>query len=250
MTWIKICGITNLEDALVAVEAGADAVGFVFYEKSPRHITAEAARDIVNQLPEQVEKVGVVVIDPSQDTAKDFVNIAHTARLTALQEHLSFSPPTSAAPSTATDRALFPSRFQVFISLPAAAVTADESGMQHLVENLARVQSSVPDRALAKAGLMETFFLDSGSPSQPGGTGKTFDWEKAVPLADAMRQAELRLVVAGGLTPENVPEAMHILHPWGVDVSSGVEEKPGKKDPRKVRAFIKAVREADKANSN
>lgn len=249
MTWVKICGITNLEDALVAVEAGADAVGFVFYEKSPRNVTPEAARDIVNELPERVEKVGVVVV-PSEDSAFDLVRITHTAGLTAIQQHISFSPSPSAQPSHATDRDLLPSRFQVFISLPAAMVTASEKGMQHLVESFVRVQISVPGRDLAKAGLLGTLFLDSGSPSHPGGTGETFDWKKAVPLADSMRTTGLRLVVAGGLTPENVREAMKILHPWGVDVSSGVEAEPGKKDPGKVRAFVKAVREADKANSN
>jgi phosphoribosylanthranilate isomerase len=122
--------------------------------------------------------------------------------------------------------------------------------MTSLVNSIVNVHLKMPDRAFAQAGLMETFFLDSGDSAQPGGTGEIFDWKKAVPLADAMRKGDLKLVVAGGLTPENVGEAMGILHPWGVDVSSGVEAKPGKKEPHKVRAFVKAVREADKANSN
>ena len=248
MTWVKICGITNLEDALVAAEAGADAVGFVFYKKSPRNITPEDAREIVDRLPEQIEKVGVVVADSTFDSAIDVVRVTHTAGLTAIQQHMAL-PLASAQSSTATGRDLFPRRFQVFISLPAALVTGSEQGMTTLVNSIVAVHSQMPE-AFAQAGLMETFFLDSGDSSQPGGTGKTFDWERAVPLADSMRKGDLKLVVAGGLTPENVSEAMGILHPWGVDVSSGVEARPGKKDPEKVRAFVKAVREADKASSN
>jgi phosphoribosylanthranilate isomerase len=93
------------------------------------------------------------------------------------------------------------------------------------------------------------FFLDPGTPEQPGGSGKVFDWKAAIPIAECINDAGWKTVVAGGLTPDNVSKAMAILHPWGVDVSSGVEAKPGKKDPGKVRAFIQAVREADKANS-
>jgi phosphoribosylanthranilate isomerase len=221
----------------------------VFYEKSPRSITPEKARNIVSQLPEPVEKVGVVVVDSSADSAVDVVHITHTAGLTGIQQHLSFSPSASVRRGKATGRDLFPKRFQFFISLPAALVTASEQGMTNLVHSIANTHNNMPDRESAQAGLMETFFLDSGNLTQPGGTGKPFDWKRAVPLAEGIRQGGLKLVVAGGLTPENVSEAMGILHPWGVDVSSGVEAKPGKKDSEKVRAFIKAVREADKANS-
>jgi phosphoribosylanthranilate isomerase len=91
--------------------------------------------------------------------------------------------------------------------------------------------------------------LDSGNLRQPGGTGTTFDWEKARGLAEGMRRDGLRLVVAGGLTPENVGDAISTLKPWGVDVVSGVEAQPGKKDPEKVRAFIRAVREIDRKAS-
>ncbi len=248
MTWVKICGITNLEDALVAAEAGADAVGFVFYEKSPRNITPEKAREIVNQLPEEIEKVGVVVAN--SESAIDILRVTHTAGLTAIQQHIAVSHPTAVQPNKATGRDLFPSRFQVFISLPAALVTASEQGMMNLVNSFVNVHTKMPERALTRPGLMETFFLDSGNPAQPGGTGEPFDWKKAVPLAEAMRQGGLKLVVAGGLTPQNVAEAMGILHPWGVDVSSRIEASPGKKDHHKIRAFVKAVRDADKANSN
>jgi phosphoribosylanthranilate isomerase len=91
----------------------------------------------------------------------------------------------------------------------------------------------------------QTIFLDSGSLQQPGGTGVAFDWQKAAPIVERMRQV-VKVVVAGGLRPANVAEAIHILKPWGVDVSSGVEAKPGKKDPEKVRAFVAAVRKAER----
>jgi phosphoribosylanthranilate isomerase len=91
----------------------------------------------------------------------------------------------------------------------------------------------------------QTIFLDSGSLQQPGGTGETFDWQKAAPIVEQMQRV-MRVVVAGGLNPTNVTEAIHILKPWGVDVSSGVEARPGKKDPKKVQAFITAVRHAER----
>jgi phosphoribosylanthranilate isomerase len=96
---------------------------------------------------------------------------------------------------------------------------------------------------------VHAFLADSGSSVKPGGTGESFDWASSIKTLSTIKTLG-NLVVAGGLTPENVSEAISILHPWGVDVSSGVEAKPGKKDPDKVRAFVKAVREADKANSN
>ena len=92
----------------------------------------------------------------------------------------------------------------------------------------------------------DAVFLDSGTPQQPGGTGKSFDWHEGNYIADVIRNAGFKLVVAGGLTPDNVTEAIRILKPWGVDVVSGVEASPGKKDPRKVRAFINAVRQSEK----
>ena len=93
---------------------------------------------------------------------------------------------------------------------------------------------------------MDTIVLDSGELRLPGGTGKTFDWKKAVPVGEGMRKGGVKLVVAGGLTAENVGEAIGTLRPWGVDVVSGVEARPGKKDPEKLRAFVKAVRAADR----
>jgi len=94
--------------------------------------------------------------------------------------------------------------------------------------------------------LLDRIVLDSGDLRQPGGTGNTFDWNKAVLIAEGMRQGGVKLIVAGGLTPANVGDAIGVLKPWGVDVASGVEARPGKKDPEKVRAFVRAVRETDR----
>jgi phosphoribosylanthranilate isomerase len=99
---------------------------------------------------------------------------------------------------------------------------------------------SHPDRP---RDFYQTIFLDSGSLQQPGGTGAVFDWQKAAPIVEQMQRV-LKVVVAGGLNPTNVADAIHVLKPWGVDVSSGVESKPGRKDPDKIRAFISAVRQA------
>jgi len=232
MTWIKICGITNLEDARVAVEAGADAVGFVFYEKSPRNVTGENIAGILEKLPEHTEKVGVVVEGHTRDL--DF-----PARLTALQwTHTSVPENFAEFSSNGLTR-----RFKSFVAFPAADL--DERRIQRLSEAFNPL-APAPNPVQR----FDALFLDSGSARKPGGTGTPFDWNRAVPIARAVRQTPFKLVVAGGLTSENVADAMRLLRPWGVDVTSGVEARPGKKDPDKIRAFIQAVREADKANSN
>lgn len=235
MTWIKICGITNLEDALVAVEAGADALGFVFYEKSPRNVTAQDVASIVEKLPEHTEKVAVVVHDHTD-------NLNFPDSLTAFQWTHTTLPETFAG--LIQNRAT--RRLKNFIAFPAAAL--DDVSVKSLRKAFARFNKLSKQPEFSP--LFDALFLDSGSTLKPGGTGKAFDWRKAAPIADELKRVPFKLVVAGGLTPDNASEAIGILHPWGVDVSSGVEVRPGKKDRDKVRAFIKAVREADKANSN
>jgi phosphoribosylanthranilate isomerase len=241
MTWIKICGMTNLEDALTAVDAGADAVGFVFYAKSPRNITVEAARAIVEKLPDNVEKIGVFVNDSELDPADVLLH----ARLSGTQVY--FSPDNAGrnGGSKAIGVNLLPRRARFLMALPINFVGDDQEGIRKLAANFARWGQNLPEGISIPDGLMNTWVLDSGDLRQPGGTGKTFDWKRAAPIAEGMRQGGVNLVVAGGLTPENVVEAMGILKPWGVDVASGVESRPGKKDPEKVRAFVKAVREID-----
>ncbi len=237
MTWIKICGITNLEDALVAVEAGADALGFVFYAKSPRSVDPQMVAEISRALPASVERVGVIV----PQTMQDITFVAQNARVTALQLHLSLMAPLMAdSPAEhATGMNAFAPATKIFLALPAAPFVERKSS---------------PDFAALRgnglpAGIFDTVFLDSGNAAQPGGTGVPFDWKAAAPLVADMNK-QVNVVLAGGLTPENVTEAMQTLRPWGVDVSSGVEAAPGKKDPEKVRAFIRAVRAADKASQN
>jgi phosphoribosylanthranilate isomerase len=222
MTWVKICGMTNLEDALVAVEAGADAVGFVFYEKSPRCVTVETAREIVAKLPERVEKVGVFV-DADSKTILDHVS---RTGLTAVQLHGKRSS-------------------ESVLSDPRPAM--ESVGAQRLITMVPG--DSLKDGAFFMGTDMRenTFavLLDSVSNGITGGTGTTFDWK----LTRGMVQAvglNVPVIVAGGLTPQNVGEAIEILQPWGVDVVSGVEVSPGKKDPEKVRAFVKAVRDFDR----
>jgi phosphoribosylanthranilate isomerase len=233
MTWVKICGITNLEDALVAVEAGADAIGFVFYEKSPRKMSKHAAREIISVLASRVERIGVFVNGEDEmmnDTATQ-------VGLSGLQVYVD---PHTLHQSNVDVPSLAP-QLNRYLVLPVRHFLNSDLSFDSFV---------VSARNEKTCEFASALFLDSGTAEQPGGTGKVFDWKAAIPIASCIDDAGWRLVVAGGLTPENVGEAMGILHPWGVDVSSGVEAKPGKKDPEKVRAFVKAVREADKANSN
>lgn len=218
MTWAKICGITNVEDALTAVAAGADALGFVFYEKSPRRVTQEAAREIVSRLPAKVEKVGVFV----EESLDEMERLAEVTGLTGIQLHVKFPHSQDATLGSKTTK--------YFV---LRANDLDNQG----------VLTSLPWYRDLKESI-GAIFLDAGSEKEPGGTGKTFDWARAAGTVGLLQQ-DFRIVVAGGLTPTNVPEAMRILNPWGVDVSTGVEVRPGKKDEDKVRAFISAVRLAD-----
>jgi len=231
MTWIKICGITNLEDALSAIDAGADAIGFVFYEKSPRWIEPAQAREIVAQLPNGVEKVGVFV-DLAQDRLAEIVN---EVGLTGVQCRL--RPRTDAL---ASEKPGFQRPTRMLLPLSATRLIEDEKRLQGLTSEFLRMAES----RKPKSGL-DTFVLDSTTPSQPGGTGRAFDWQRIAPLVHVMNRS-VKVIVAGGLTADNVAEAMQVLRPWGVDVSSGVEAAPGRKDPAKVKAFIQAVKNADK----
>ena len=237
MTWIKICGMTNLEDALTAVDAGADAVGFVFYEKSPRNVSVEVAREIVRELPEEVEKIGVFVNEGDLDSSLVLLDVG----LTGIQQYVSLDQSPAPSRGSALEVSLLPKRYRFLMALPLRLFGDEE--LQETSFRFAKPKN-LPEELSIPEGLMDAFVLDSGDLQMPGGTGKTFDWGKAVPIAKAMRRDMVKLVVAGGLTPENVGEAMRILSPWGVDVSSGVEARPGKKDPEKVRAFVRAVRAA------
>lgn len=218
MTWVKICGMTNLEDALTAVDAGADAVGFVFYEKSPRCVSVETARAIVGKLPEGVEKVGVFV----NEREELICSVADDARLTAVQMHGDNEDPHVA--DLVVSR-----RPQTKILAVVSMGHANPQGWAMMWH---------PDS-------VQAFLLDSSTSSKHGGTGIPFDWNAAVPALEEIKKLG-RVIAAGGLTPSNVANALTVMKPWGVDVVSGVEASPGRKDPDKVRAFVKAVRDCDR----
>jgi phosphoribosylanthranilate isomerase len=201
-TKVKICGITNLADAQAAVEAGADALGFNFYEQSPRFITLKTAAEISQQLPPFVMRVGVFVNAP-----EDFILRAIAeAGLTMLQFH-GDEPPE------------FCAQFGL-MSMKAFRVR-DESSLAELP----KYQT-------------EAYLLDAFSSTTLGGTGEKFNWDLAI---EAQKFGK-PIFLAGGLTPENVADAVRKVKPFGVDVSSGVESALGKKDHAKVRAFIVAAR--------
>ena len=225
MTWVKICGITNLEDALVAVEAGADAVGFVFYEKSPRKISVEAARQIVKKLPAGVEKVGVFVDADS----KTILEVVSRAGLTAVQLHGTQSSESVLGDPRSTVECVGAKKLIVMIH----GDSLKDGGFF-----MGTGAGAKPFAVL----------LDSSSKGVTGGTGTTFDWDKTSARVQAIR-LNVPIIVAGGLTPTNIGEAMRTLHPFGVDVASGVEARPGKKDAENVRAFVRAVREIDRKAS-
>lgn len=222
MTWVKICGTTNSEDALEAVNAGADALGFVFYDRSPRRVEADAVREIVKQLPESIEKVGVFV----DQTPAQIRAIVERASLTAVQLH--------------GERLLLE-----VVNTPGS--TREVLAADKLILVLAGDRLS--DGFFLGAELKKRLYailLDSVSNATPGGTGLTFDWQKTRGAAQGL-SLMVPVIIAGGLNPSNVTEAMTLFRPFGVDVVSGVEARPGKKDPQKVRAFVQAVRRADKS---
>jgi phosphoribosylanthranilate isomerase len=224
MTWIKICGITNLEDALTAVSAGADALGFVFYEKSPRYVEPETAKAIVSGLPPEIEKVGVFF----KRSAEEIRAVAASNGMTAIQ--------VSADVMRVRDQSECANCFE--------QLTQSEPGIKLIPALAMQVDRPEGSAMMWDPEAVHAFLLDSGFGGQPGGTGRQFDWAGSEPATKVIKSLG-RVIVAGGLTPSNVAEAMRILKPWGVDVSSGVEANPGKKDPDKVRAFITAVRDAD-----
>jgi phosphoribosylanthranilate isomerase len=201
---IKICGITSLEDAQAALEAGADALGFVFFESSPRKIARDRAAGIIRHLPPFVAKVGVFV-DPAE---ADVRRVVAECGVDTLQFHGQETP-----------------EFCQKFLLPTVKAF--------------RIRDRESLRALP-AYPTHAWLLDSYVSGQLGGTGERFNWDLAV----AAKQWNRPVILAGGLTPDNVAAAVRQVGPYAVDVSSGVEASPGKKDVSKLRAFIAAARAA------
>ena len=205
MVRVKICGMTNAEDARVAVEAGADALGFVFYRKSPRWVDTEVVKRIVQELPPFVLAVGVFV----NEDAKAVRDLMDECGLSLAQLHGEETASYCQALGRPVLRAI---RLQ------------NRGDLLPLAEYQGR--SSV-----------RGFLVDAFSEKAYGGTGEVVDWTLAAEAAGVSP-----ILLAGGLTPENVTEAIRQVRPYGVDVSSGVEANPGKKSHDKVRAFIRAAR--------
>src|ERR1043166_2891205 len=201
---VKICGITNLPDGVAAAEAGADAIGFVFSEQSPRRVSLETAAEIVRAMAPFIVKVGVFVNAPT-----DLVYRAiGECGLSLLQFHGDETPEYC---------------LQFGLMSMKAFRIRDEKSLDAL-----------------PAYRTDAWLLDAFSADKPGGTGEQFNWDLAVQAQGLGRP----IFLAGGLTPENVGDAIRKVKPYAVDVSSGVEAAPGKKDPDQVRAFIQAVRDA------
>jgi phosphoribosylanthranilate isomerase len=200
--FLKICGITNLSDALHAVDQGATALGFVLWPRSPRYVTRDAAARIVAQLPATMTTVGVFVNESSDEIARTM----ERTNLTAVQLH-------GDEPPTYGQELAWPILKSVTLATAAqvAAAWSDDT----------------------------TLLLDAADRERRGGTGQQVDWAAAAALARARR-----LVLAGGLTPANVADAIAAVRPYGVDVSSGVEDAPGVKNPEKVAQFLAAARKA------
>ncbi len=207
MTRIKICGVTGMDDARDAALLGADAIGLNFHPESPRCVTPERAMRIIDSLPPFVTAVGVFVNYGDPAALEDF---ATSIRLDAVQLHGDESP----------DYCRVISRVKV---IKAFQVTSEFH-----VESLRNYPVS-------------GFLLDTYSRDARGGTGRTFDWSRAVGA-----NAFGRIVMAGGLNPENVGALVAALHPFAVDVASGVESAPGRKDYDLMRRFVESVREADR----
>ena len=208
MTKIKICGITNLEDALHAAECGADALGFNFYEKSKRFIEPGEAGSIIEQIDGQISKFGVFV----NAAVDEILETLDTAGIDVVQLHGDESPD-------------FVSRLRSKTEI--SVIKAFRVSEQFAVSEIANFN-------------LDAVLLDSYSKDEFGGTGKKFNWDKAV----SAREIGIPIYLAGGLDPENVAGAVRVVRPYAVDVASGVELTPGKKDPAKVEAFIRNAKQA------
>ena len=201
MVRIKICGITNIEDALLSVDLGANALGFVFYKGSKRYIVPDNAQSIISKLPPFVTTVGVFVNQKLEEIKK----IKEKAGFDAFQLHGDESP-------------------DFCMKLEGKIIKA------------IRVKDSIDPRVI-ESYPTQAILIDNYSTEAYGGTGETFRWEILKGF-----DTSKKIILSGGLTPENVAQAIRIVNPYAVDVSSGVEDSPGKKNPDRLKRFIKAAR--------
>lgn len=198
---VKICGITNREDALAAAAAGADALGFNFWKGSPRWVAPETVEALLPELPPGILTVGVFVNAPRAEIEA----VLERVPLGAIQLH-GDEPPQACR------------------------------GWRVTVIKALRALPGVDLASEAERYPAEIILLDSGAAGSYGGSGKTFPWERAIGVAPG------RLLLAGGLDPDNVAEAVRFVRPWGVDVAGGVERSPGRKDPQKIKEFVAHAR--------
>lgn len=205
MTFIKICGITNIDDALAAVTAGADALGFNFYKPSPRYVTPQNAREIITKLPMSVLTVGVFV---NEDSPKSVLNIANAAGITALQLHGDESP----------------------------AYCRELANDRYVIKSLAVANDF--DLQTIAAYEVEAIMLDTKHFELRGGTGEVFDWS----IAREVNEVVPKLFLAGGLSPDNIEEAIAMVRPYAVDACSALEDRPGRKNHDRMRDFVETAR--------
>lgn len=205
MTFIKICGITNIDDALAAVTAGADALGFNFYRPSPRYVTPQTAREIIAKLPMSVLTVGVFV---NEDSPKSVLNIANEAGITALQLHGDES----------------------------ADYCRELARERYVIKSLAVANDF--DLQTVAAYEVEAIMLDTKHFALRGGTGQVFDWS----IAREVNSVVPKLFLAGGLSPDNIEEAIATVRPYAVDACSALEDKPGRKNHDRMRDFVETAR--------
>jgi phosphoribosylanthranilate isomerase len=213
--WIKICATTNLDDACASLEAGADALGFIL-TASPRQVMPDSAAGIIRELPPSIEKIGVVV----NETPESLKRLAESTGLTGFQLH-GDEPPAQLAEFR---RAL--GLRKLIKTLQAYEVLADPARL---------------DAYLDQSSALDGFLIDSGSPVARGGTGQVFNWSAVLPFVERIKERK-PVIIAGGLNPANVADAIRLFAPCGIDVVSGVEHSRGRKDPVKLRALIEAAR--------
>ncbi len=204
MTFVKICGITNLDDALAAVDAGADALGFNFYKPSPRYVSPEVAQEIIADLPQTILTVGVFVNEQLPEVVAE---LARRASVTAIQLHGDESP----------DYCRNFTRHKIIKALAAGP-------------NF--------DAEQVRAYEVDAILLDTKDATLRGGTGRVFDWS----IAENVNRLVPKMFLAGGLGLQNIEHAIISVDPYGVDACSALEETPGKKNHQRMRAFVRAIR--------